>query len=343
VLDGPYALAIAAGMAATVNPCGFALLPAYLSAFLGMQDRGTRTDAVLRALGVSAALTLGFVVVFGLFGLVVTPLALSVEQHLPWVTIVIGVLLTGLGISLLAGRAFSVPIPKLQRGGQDGSMVSMFLFGVSYATASLSCTIGPFLAVTTSTFRSSSWVAGTGVFLAYALGMGVVIAVLTVALSLAKGSVVARFRSALPVINRVAGGLMVVAGVYVAYYGWYELRVFAGDTDDPIVERARRIQGWLQDTLVPDEPARLVVVLGGVLALVGVGILLRRRFRTAGAAADTGAGVEGGVTEGGSAESRVPESGAAESGVAEGAHGDDQASSSLPMMSVSPSAPSEPT
>jgi len=30
MLEGPFALALAAGMAATVNPCGFALLPAYL-------------------------------------------------------------------------------------------------------------------------------------------------------------------------------------------------------------------------------------------------------------------------------------------------------------------------
>ena len=30
MFDGPFALAVAAGMAATVNPCGFALLPAYL-------------------------------------------------------------------------------------------------------------------------------------------------------------------------------------------------------------------------------------------------------------------------------------------------------------------------
>ncbi len=38
VFSGPFALALTAGMAATVNPCGFALLPAYLSAFIGLDD-----------------------------------------------------------------------------------------------------------------------------------------------------------------------------------------------------------------------------------------------------------------------------------------------------------------
>ena len=285
MFDGPYALAIAAGMAATVNPCGFALLPAYLSAFLGSEHRAGGANAVARALAVSAALTTGFVVVFGTFGLIVTPLALSVEDKLPWVTVVIGIGLVALGIALLAGRQPTLKIPKLQRGGSDGTLPSMFLFGISYATASLSCTIGPFLAITTTTFRSSSFVAGSAVFLAYALGMGIVIGILTVALSLAKATVVQRFRNALPTINRVAGGLIVIAGVYVAYYGWYEIRVFNGDTEDPIVDRAIRIQSWLTNHIVPDNPASTalaaVVILG---AVASVAALRRRRRRRTSAA-----------------------------------------------------------
>jgi hypothetical protein len=150
-----------------------------------------------------------------------------------------------------------VKIPKLQKGGQDGTLPSMFLFGISYAVASLSCTIGPFLAVTTSTFRSESWLAGLGVFVAYGLGMGVVIAILTVAVALAKSGVVQRFRNVLPVMNRIAGGLLVVAGAYVAYYGWYEIRVLDGATDDPIVDRAIELQTWLQNRIVPDDPVAL--------------------------------------------------------------------------------------
>jgi cytochrome c-type biogenesis protein len=277
MLDGPYALAVAAGMAATVNPCGFALLPAYLGAFLGTDNRAGGANAVGRALAVSGALPAGFVVVFGLFGLVVAPLAVSLDEHLPWVTIVVGISLVGLGIALLAGRQLTLRIPKLQAGGRDGTLPSMFLFGVSYAVASLSCTIGPFLAVTTSTFRSSSIVAGVGVFLAYALGMGIVIGILTVALALAKTSVVHRFRRALPVVNRVAGALLVVAGAYVAYYGWYEIRVFRGDTEDPIIDRAVALQAWLQNRIVPDDPARVAVLAVTVLVAVGLAAAWRRR------------------------------------------------------------------
>lgn len=279
MFDANYGLAVAAGMAATVNPCGFALLPAYLSAFLGSEHRSGGTNAVGRALAVSAALTAGFVVVFGLFGLVITPLALSIEDKLPWVTIVIGIGLVALGIALLAGKQPTLKIPKLQRGGSDGTLPSMFLFGISYATASLSCTIGPFLAITTTTFRSSSFIAGLGIFLAYALGMGIVIGVLTIALSLAKATFVQRFRSALPKINRIAGAFIVIAGIYVAYYGWYEIRVFNGDTDDPIIDRAISIQTWLTNTVVPDDPGRVALLALAAIAVGAVAATLVRRRR----------------------------------------------------------------
>jgi cytochrome c-type biogenesis protein len=286
MFDGPYALALAAGMAATVNPCGFAMLPAYLSAFMGADHRGGRAGAVGRALAVSGVMTAGFVVVFGLFGLIVTPLAVSLDRQLPWVTIVIGIGLVGLGISLLMGRELILRIPKLQKGGRDGTLASMFLFGVSYAVASLSCTIGPFLAITTTTFRSSSIVAGIAVFFAYGLGMGIVIGILTVALAFAKKSVVQRFRNLLPKINRIAGVLLIVAGAYVAYYGWFEIRVLRGNTDDPVIDRAIRLQTWLQNAVVPDRPARVAVVALVLLALFAVVTVLRRCRSTVAVAQD---------------------------------------------------------
>ncbi|MCD9624256.1 cytochrome c biogenesis CcdA family protein [Rhabdothermincola salaria] len=279
MLEGPFALALAAGMAATVNPCGFALLPAYLAAFVG-EGHQPGVGAVPRAFAVSGALTLGFVLVFGLFGLVISPLAVSVERYLPWVTIVIGVALVGLGVAMLAGREITLKIPKLGKGGRDGSLPSMFLFGVSYAVASLSCTIGPFLAVTSSTFSSTNVASGVTVFVVYALGMGVVVTALTVAAALARAGLATRLRRALPYVSRFSGVLLLLAGAYVAWYGWFEVRVLSGgDGRDPIVDRATELQTWLQQTLVPDDPVTGVVVVGAALAVVGGAVWTWRRVQ----------------------------------------------------------------
>ena len=275
--SGPFALALAAGMAATVNPCGFALLPAYLALFVGDEQR-QRDGGIGRALAVSATLTLGFVAVFGLFGLVISPLALSIERYLPWAPIVIGVALVAMGAALVAGREITLRLPKLGKGGSDGALGSMFLFGVSYAVASLSCTIGPFLAITSTTLRSESLASAVAVFVVYALGMGLVVTALTVAVALAEVGLVGRLRRAMPYVSRASGILLVLAGAYVAWYGWFEVRTLnGGDGQDPIVQRALRVQTWLQNDVIPDRPATAVAWLAGLLAMVGLVVLVRAR------------------------------------------------------------------
>lgn len=271
-MDAPFGVALAAGMLAAVNPCGFALLPAYLSFLVLGDDSPGRRTAVGRALVLTAAMTLGFAVTFGVFGLVVAPVASSVQQHLPWFTIALGVLLLGLGVWLLVGRQ----IPGFNLRGATGgsgkpitrSVPSMFGFGVSYAIASLGCTIGPFLAIVVANFDASSIVAGVGLFLAYALGMGLLVGTAALSVALARTALINQLRRITPVLSRVAGGLLVVVGGYVAYYGWYEIRIFRGTvTDDPIISAFEAVQLWINDfvdTLGVGVVAIVFVVLVGV-------------------------------------------------------------------------------
>ena len=60
--------------------------------------------AVGRALGLTAWMTVGFVAVFGIFGLVISPLASEVQRYLPWFTTAFGVLVAAAG-ALAARRA----------------------------------------------------------------------------------------------------------------------------------------------------------------------------------------------------------------------------------------------
>jgi cytochrome c biogenesis protein CcdA len=273
--DLPLALALTAGLVAAFNPCGFAMLPAYLT-MLVADDGTSRRGPILRALALSTAMTAGFVTVFGLFGLFITPLAVSVGQYLPWVTIVIGVFLLGLGIWLLTGRELLLRTPMLATGRPTVSPVSLYGYGLSYAVASLSCTVGPFLAVTSASLASDGVLGSLAVFMAYALGMGLVVTLLSLAVALARAAVVARLRRLLPYVSRTSGALLVLAGLYVAYYGWYELRVFAGSsTDDPIVGAAAAAQGVLSNWLEALGAGWIAVAL----AALALGAVTLRRVR----------------------------------------------------------------
>ncbi|MGI8754993.1 MAG: cytochrome c biogenesis CcdA family protein, partial [Acidimicrobiales bacterium] len=198
MINAPFALAFTAGMVATVNPCGFAMLPAYLGYFLGL-DSGDDTDTTTglwRALLVAGVVSAGFLVLFAGAGAVVSWTSFGVGRYSPWLTVVIGIVLMGVGIGFVRGWEPKLSLPKLGRGGRSRGLGSMFLFGLSYAIASLSCTIGPFTSVVASTFSRQSVAAGVATFVAYGLGMALLLAVLTVALALARHGLVGRLRQA---------------------------------------------------------------------------------------------------------------------------------------------------
>jgi cytochrome c biogenesis protein CcdA len=268
VVEAPLGLAVAAGMLAAVNPCGFALLPAYLAFLISGDGPSRRGAAVRRALGATAAMTAGFAAVFGVFGLLIAPPAGQVQRHLPWVTIGIGLTLVGLGGWLLAGRSLpGLRLPTARGPQVTRTLASMATFGAAYAVASLSCTIGPFLAIVVASFRAGSPAEGVGLFLAYAAGMGLTVAAAALAVALAHGTLVTRLRKAAPLISRLGGLLPLVAGGYVAYYGWWERRVLAGGAaSDPVIDTAASVQRWLGGTLDRAGPATITAIFAVLLA-----------------------------------------------------------------------------
>jgi len=275
--------AFATGMVATVNPCGFAMLPAYLSYFLGLDDPSRDSEsAVVRAVGVSAVVTAGFVAVFTVIGVAVNAAAAPIQENVPWATLVIGVLLVVLGVAMLAGFQPSFGLPRLERGGDRRTLGSMFVFGVSYAIASLSCTLPLFLVAVTGVFESDSFVDGLGAFVAYGLGMGLVLTALTVALALARQTLVRRLRGVLPYVHRIAGGLLVLAGGFLVYWGWWELQVLAGNYDaggpaDVMKRWQSSLSNWISDV----GPTRIGLVLAAfIVVALGTAALRSRRTET---------------------------------------------------------------
>jgi cytochrome c biogenesis protein CcdA len=277
-MGNDLAFALGAGMLATVNPCGFAMLPGYLPLVIAGGAESPRAARVGRALAASALMTAGFVAVFGIFGLLSLPLRGALQQYLPVVTLVIGVVMVVIGVLLLTGRELTLLLPKPARGAPSTRVVSMAGYGVAFAVASLSCTIGPFLAATGVALRGGDLTTGLTTFVAYALGMGLVVAVLAVAAALAGTAVATGIRRVLPYVPRIGGVLLLVTGAYVGYYGFYELRLFHGDGDaaDPVVGAAREVQSTLVSWVDAVGPLPMLVALA---VLVAGGVLLARRRR----------------------------------------------------------------
>jgi cytochrome c-type biogenesis protein len=226
----PLGFAFGAGMVSAVNPCGFAMLPAYLGMYLGDNEATQRqqngVSRLRRALLVGSVVTLGFVVLFAVVGITIGVGARPLIRFFPWIGLGIGVLLISAGARLIAGGSvytalgerLSARMGSAQRKGVRG----YFAFGLGYGTASLSCTLPIFLTVVGSTLTLGTIVGSAAQFALYGMGMGLIIVVLTLSMALFQGALVGTMRRALPYIQPVSAVLLLLAGAYIVYY-WLTL------------------------------------------------------------------------------------------------------------------------
>jgi cytochrome c biogenesis protein CcdA len=257
VIQVHFAYAFTAGLVAALNPCGFPMLPAYLSFFIGADDDagagsgealGGTPTRVLRALGAGGAVSLGFFVVFLGIGLPIDAGLDFLYVWATWLTIAIGVGLVALGVAMLTGHSPKIGLPRLDRGGRTRTVGSMVLFGMSYAIASLGCTVGLFLVVVRGTAEQSNLASAVLAFGAYAAGMSVVMLALSLALAFAREGLVRWLRSLLRYVDRIAGGLLVAVGAYLVSYGFIAIRDDASTTSpiNFVDSLSASLQTWVQ-------------------------------------------------------------------------------------------------
>lgn len=220
----PFGWAFAAGMVSSVNPCGFFLLPAYLSFQLGTAEAAFQTVSVARrtarALTVGAAATAGFTAVMAAVGALVSGAGVALVGLFPYAGAAIGAALGGLGLWMLAtGRTVGLAAARRVAVTPQRHLGNVFLFGMVYGLGSLSCTLPVFLLVVGSVLATGGGIlAGLGQFISYALGMGAILIAVTLGTALFRGAVVDRLRRLAPHVDRASALFLVGAGLYLIAY-----------------------------------------------------------------------------------------------------------------------------
>jgi cytochrome c-type biogenesis protein len=257
------------GMAATVNPCGFVLLPTYLVYFLGLES--TRTDSeratVRRALLVGAAVTAGFVVVFVVIGGLTKWSTAWVLENAKYVTGIAGALFVVVGIAMLFGFKVPLATPTMRVGSRDTTVRSMFAYGVVYATVSLSCTLILFLPLI---FERGGVGVGVANGAAFALGMGLLVTALTITLAVANHAMLRVLRSAMQHMQLLAGAFVLLSGLYLLYYFWVvDVNGETGRLDRAVLNFQTRVIGWLNGNWQVVAAVLAAIVVAAIL-YVGV-------------------------------------------------------------------------
>lgn len=272
-----FAIIFTAGMLATFNPCGFAMLPAYLGAFV-TGDRGGNSNSLVRAISFSTAMATGLVLTFGAFSFLVAPLSGSIEQYLPYVTYVMAAVLAIIGILMLFG--IGIGLTRLFRPSiaPNRSFISQVGYGITFALASLSCTIGPFLAVIATSLNADSWFGVTVSMAGYGVGMSTTVLVLALITASGNKWLLGRIRSGSRLIEKTIGLVLVLVAVYLANYATYELQQFEGSNPNNwIVDGALAMQVLIVRSV---SSAGYLIVLGVAIGLSLAVFFLQRLKRS---------------------------------------------------------------
>lgn len=208
-------LAFGAGLVTFFNPCAYAMLPAYVAYYLGRHGAGPLSEGILKGAGAGAAVSLGFVAVFLAMGTLVSLAGAQIGPFLPWAAITIGAILIALGFLWLAGvrLSFSISPPAPLKGGP----LSFFIFGVGYAIASAACALPVFLMVVFAAVSSGGLLSGLLIFLAYSLGMVVLMVPLAMAVAASKDLALRRFERVVPYVRKIGAAILIIAGAYLIY------------------------------------------------------------------------------------------------------------------------------
>jgi cytochrome c-type biogenesis protein len=223
--------ALIAGMVASVNPCGFVLLPAYLGYYLGDGSGGVGARVQLRrALLVSVTVTASFALLFGLTGILAGLAASALTSSLPWIGVTVGAGLLLLGGVLASGHEMNLPLAprmahRLRAASRRQGLAGYAAYGVAYGLASLGCTLPVFLGVVGTSLQLHGFASAVGQFMLFGIGMGVVLTACTVTTAWLGDGLIKRARALGRHVGWISAVVLWLAGAYVLYYWLTAIRL----------------------------------------------------------------------------------------------------------------------
>lgn len=278
-----YALLL--GMVAAFNPCGFAILPAYIAVLATgtAESRLPRVLALRRATTFALAMSLGFLMVFVSFGLLFVAVNASLQgvvlPAMSFVTLALGLLVVWLGVVVIVRGELRGPGMRFAGSAPRTSFWSQLLYGATFALASMSCTIGLFLAIVAQAFAAPNPVAAGAPFVLYAIGMGSSIMIVSLVAAVAGMGLAAGLRRHTPTLMRIGGVVMVIAGLYVVVFALAEiLPRFGIHALNELLLWTGQLQGAVSGAIQSWGMPLLVAVV--VIAAAAMTVVLWRSRRT---------------------------------------------------------------
>ncbi len=208
--------ALAAGFVSFLSPCVLPLVPGYLSAVTGVMPDDLERAPLRRVLGPSLLFVASFSSIFIVLGLGATALGSTLNDNLPTLELIAGIVIIALGLFFVAtpfvarlNREWRVDA-LMERAGRGGPVVA----GAAFAIAWTPC-VGPTLgAILSAAALSESTARGAYLLAWYSAGLAIPFLLTTIAFQ--------RMTRLFDVVKRhyaliiaAGGAILVVMGVLI--------------------------------------------------------------------------------------------------------------------------------
>ncbi|WP_291372650.1 cytochrome c biogenesis protein CcdA [Cyclobacterium sp.] len=207
------------GIMAFLAPCAVALLPGYIMAYIS-RNAGIERSMVpklLRGLKLAFFSISGILIVYALAGTLIILASQLLKENMKFITVGMGGLLVFLGLLMLFGKSISINInfsePSTKRETSEA-----FFFGIAYAIGALGCLFPLFLVVATQALAAENVLLGGSYLLAYFVGFALMMVLAIVLATFAQDLLRKYLRKILPYMERAAGFVLILSGIYIIYY-----------------------------------------------------------------------------------------------------------------------------
>ncbi len=209
--------AFLAGLQAFFAPCSIALIPAYVGYYVSEETgEHNRLQQLLFGLKAGSFASLGLVSIYIVFGIILALLGKIIAPFIPWIELSTGGLLLFLGTATLLGYEFAIKPPVVIQTKSNGAK-RFYLFGVAYAFGAIGCTLPIFLLVIFQALAQRGIIGGLINFLVYALAMTLLMLTFSAVAALSKTAISKFLNKYMTTIQKSAGVLILLAGVYLVY------------------------------------------------------------------------------------------------------------------------------
>lgn len=217
---GLPAMAFLAGVLSFFSPCSFPLLPSYIAYYVGREkEGGTIKKGFMQGLQPA----LGIIVFYSLIGVASVFAGELIKPYIPKLELIVGIIIIILGLVLLLhipmlSKSTSKFVGKISGVAQKSKKSGLFLYGIIYGAASAGCTAPVFIMIIIVAIAGGNLLQGAFVVFLYALGMALLMIIVTVLVATAKDTIIGKLKKTPKYINTICGLVLIAVGIYLIYY-----------------------------------------------------------------------------------------------------------------------------